>query len=113
MSSLETGRISINLTKKKKNALEASWSPIQQSQGFHNYCKSDEVQKAIPQLLLERERCHKEEAEATRVKYTPEEQFTAIHKVKLELWQKLTKGEKVSRKGLKEEGEEEEIELDE
>jgi hypothetical protein len=113
MSSLETGRLSINLTKKEKNALEASWSPIQRSRGFHNYCKSDEVQKAVPQLLLERERCRKEEAEAAGVEYTPEERFTAIHKVKSELWQKLTKGEKAFWKGLEEEDEEEGIELDE
>jgi hypothetical protein len=91
LSPLETGRLTLNLSKKEKAFLRASCSVEQRSRGFHNFCASSEVKDVVPQLLQERKERLKEEALENNEEYVPEDEFSAKHKVKSELWRKLSK----------------------
>jgi hypothetical protein len=103
ISPLETGRLTLNLSKKEKAFLRASWSVEQRSRGFHNFCSSPEVVTAVPQLLQERKERLKAEAIEMKEEYVPEDEFSAKHKVKAELWRKIPKERKIYWRSLAEE----------
>lgn len=62
--------------------------------GFHMYCKTDEFQKIIPDLIKEYRNEKKKEAEAEGVQFKPDGYLTTLHAVKCISWGGLTNSEK-------------------
>jgi hypothetical protein len=91
--SVQTGRLTTRLTKKEKAALEASWSLEQKNRGFHTFGKSL-AKDYLQAVLKERGERLRAEAEERGEDYVPEETFSALHRVKSELWAALSKEER-------------------
>ena len=98
LSSIKTGNLQRAMSKREKAAYNQTLSKSQKSTGFHTFCASKSVQDLLPELLLNRAKEKKTTADIKGTPYLSEDTFSALHTIKSQLWNELSKAEKVEWK---------------
>jgi len=94
MNPYRTRRIDVTLRAGETRGIAKAWDTNQRSKGFHTFCSSDEVQNRLPKLMQLRAEQRQQDALNSGRNFEEEMDLVALHKIKCELWNELSDGDK-------------------